>query len=112
MLCGGCQFDMVIKFLEEDSANEPQKAHFDRQTVDVPNLDIMSNITGMETGGAIWTLSVISTNSRARRGYCARDESFWDDYSCCYPSSRMDRRCGISWGNGTDVVCRTYLCLT
>ena len=69
----GCQYDMIIKFLSENSVNEPQIGHVTRQ-MNVQKLtgentaDIMSNIHDLEGNNVEWTVQANETNKRVRRG--------------------------------------------
>ncbi len=69
----GCQFHMIIKFLSENSMNEPQIGHEIRQKntqelTGETTTDIMSNIYDMEGNNVEWTAQANGTNNRVRVG--------------------------------------------
>ena len=69
----GCQYDMIIKFLSENSKNEPQIGHITRQ-LNIQKLtgetttDIMSNIYDLEGNNREWTVQAGNTYGRLSRG--------------------------------------------
>ena len=69
----GCQYDQIIKFLSENSINEPQIGHTARQLnaqklTGETTTDIMSNIYDLEGNNLEWTVQATSTSGRVSRG--------------------------------------------
>lgn len=64
---------MIVKYLGENSANEPQIGHTARQLstqvlAGSNNADVMSNIYDLEGNNVEWTAQAYSTNHRVTRG--------------------------------------------
>ncbi len=69
----GCQYDQIIKFLSENSINEPQIGHTARQLnaqklTGETTTNIMSNIYDLEGNNREWTAQAYDTNGRVDRG--------------------------------------------
>ena len=103
----GCQYDQIIKFLSENSINEPQIGHTARQLnaqklTGETTTDIMSNIFDLEGNNREWTAQASSTDYRVYRGgffnFVAnssgflpasnRDNGYYPTYSNCNYASR------------------------
>ena len=97
----GCQYDQIIKFLSENSINEPQIGHTTRQLnaqklTGETTTDIMSNIYDLEGNNLEWTVQAYITNGRAYRGGSFSDinasGSYWPA-SVCYFRVPNDMNC-------------------
>ena len=85
----GCQYDQIIKFLSENSINDPQTGHTTRQ-LDAQKLtgetstDIMSNIYDLEGNNCEWTAQADNALNRVLRGGWFSDVAYDSSF---YPAS-------------------------
>ena len=82
----GCQYDQIIKFLSENSINEPQIGHTARQLnaqklTGETTTDIMSNIFDLEGNNREWTAQANNTYYRVLRGGNFNNVARYSDFS-------------------------------
>ena len=100
----GCQYDQIIKFLSENSINEPQIGHTARQLnaqklTGETTTDIMSNIYDLEGNNIEWTAQADFTYDRVYRCgyfYSVVSNSRFLPASFRYNSNPTNTNCGFA----------------